>query len=97
MKIPRTIKIDCYEIEIIQPVVMDELGTADTTHNEIHVCQEQDGRNLKEPVRTQTFLHEIIHHINEIYHLGLTEEQTDILSTKILTTFRDNKLNFLEE
>lgn len=48
-----------------------------------------------EPQQSTTFLHESIHAIDMMLHIGLDEDQTHLLSVGFLAFIRDNKLDFL--
>jgi hypothetical protein len=39
----------------------------------------------------QVLIHEILHGIEEVYNTKLTEKQTDVLATGIISVIKDNK------
>ena len=99
MKIPRTIKIGAHQIKIKVVKNIDEpvLGYADLNHNLIYLRTEYSGKPLTESMRAEVLLHEIIHQISELHGIGLSEKEVRQLGAELLSTIRDNKLNFLDK
>jgi hypothetical protein len=44
----------------------------------------------------ETFLHECIHAIDDVYRIGLTEQQVNVLGVSLISLIRDNRINFLK-
>jgi hypothetical protein len=73
------------------------MGTTNNNLLKITVRLELDGEKVPESQVTETFLHEILHVIDLLYDLDLKENQIGALAVGILTTIRDNKLDFLDK
>lgn len=105
MKIPKSIKLSAHCIktiwrkEIAKKGGSDEdffLGRTDSQFNKIELLEYFDGKKLPEDVVTETYLHEIMHHISFNRDLGLTEQQVYSLSSGLFEVLRNNNLNFAD-
>jgi hypothetical protein len=106
MKIPRKIKIlahpvkvRCYDEILEHPDGDPCWGLAHKMSDKISICiafSEQNGARveLSEASIADTFLHEIIHHIDSKLDLDLKENQVAGLACGLLQVIRDNKLDF---
>lgn len=99
MNIPSKVKIGPHKYTVSQNKEADGdnnfMGTTNNNLCKISVRLELDGEKVPESQIAETFLHEIIHVIDLLYDLELKENQIGALAVGLLTTIRDNKLNFL--
>lgn len=102
MKIPKTIKISSHKIKIRQVKKIREatmqgcLGYADLTRNEICLrTHDTTSSLLPESTRAECFLHEILHHISNLYGIPIPEGKVNQLAATLLQVLRMNKLDFL--
>ncbi len=102
MKIPKLIKISGHEIKIKikKNLVLNEkhcFGLSYLVQNKIELAKYCVDEPVPESRQAETFLHEIIHYINTIHSIGLSEKKTDELALALFQTIRDNVLNFLDK
>ena len=99
MKIPKKIKIASHEIKIRRQKKSDDatlaFGYADLAHNEIVIFREFGGKLLEESTVAETFLHEILHQVAQLYGINLKEREINQIAAGLLQVIRDNKINFL--
>ena len=96
MDIKNKIKIGCdyYEVEFEErPMQDNELcrGFCDTANRRIVLKKDLSDTRLME-----TFLHECLHAVDDIYRLSINETQVNILGIGILNLIRENNINFLK-
>lgn len=108
MKIPKKIKIlghgikvRCYQDVLQHPDGSACYGLAYKMSDAISICTafcEDDGEQVEisETSIADTFLHEIIHHIEYKLGLELKEHQITALACGLLQVIRDNNLDFRE-
>lgn len=100
MRIPKKIKIASHDIKIRRKKKSDDsllaFGYADLAHNEIVLFREFGGKPLEESTVTETFLHEIIHQVAQLYGISLKEREVNQLAAGLLQVIRGNKINFLD-
>lgn len=108
MKIPKKIKIlghpikvTCFGDTLEHPDGSECWGLAHKMTDQISLCTaftevNGDFVELSEMNIAETFLHEIIHHVEYKQGLELKEHQITALACGILQVIRDNKLDFME-
>ena len=106
MNIPRKIKIlghpvkvKCFDDILIHPDGDPCWGLTHKMSDKISICisfTEQGGEHIiiSEASIADTFLHEIIHHIDSKLDLDLKENQVAALACGLLSVIRDNNLDF---
>lgn len=96
MKIPKTIKIGAYDIQVekVAPEdCTDEWGAANLLYQKIRLRN-----NLPESLEAQIFLHEIVEmglkrlDIGDVPHHSLS-----LIAEELFTIIRNNKLDFLNK
>ena len=96
MKIPSEVKVGPYIYKVSIVDIVDKnnpeyIGTAQHDYDkEIRLCSDLD-RDKMESV----FLHELIHCVDAIFRIGLTEEQVHQLEAGLYMVLKQN--NFLRE
>ena len=104
MKIPSRIKIGGHSIRVVTcPFVRDGKATVRglTEYPErrmrlaTHYLKpnHRSGR-ICESEMAVTFMHEIVHHVEDVYGANMSEKQVTRLAEGLLQVFRDNPLNF---
>lgn len=98
LKLPETIKVGPVNYKVLYPYKCVDSFFRGSTHMSrgfIKVC-DSDGQNTqaKQKVK-ETFLHEIIHAVNDVF-LGdvLSEEDVTIFAIGLLQVIIDNNINF---
>jgi hypothetical protein len=100
MKIPKWIKVGQQRLKIVVRDVVkarngeEILGMTLTSVSVIEIGRTYHGKVCPEDSLADTIFHEIIHSVNSIYGIGLTERQVIGLSGGLLAVIRDNKLDF---
>ena len=100
MKIPKKLFIGphVYKIAIVQKLNVYDTDCNGATHNDETSLIEILADLTKNRTKTaETFLHETIHAIADVYDIRLDEHTTDQLAVGLLDTIRRNKLDFLFE
>lgn len=96
MKIPSEVKVGPYTYKVSIVDIVDKnnpgyIGTVQHDYDkEIRLCNDLD-RDKMESV----FLHELIHCIDSIFRIGLTEDQVNQLEAGLYMVLKQN--NFLRE
>ena len=100
MKIPKKFYIGphVYKVAIVPKLNVYNTECNGATHNDemalIEILADLTKNRTK---TTETFLHETIHAIANVYDLSIDEHTTDQLAVGLLDTIRRNKLDFLFE
>lgn len=101
VNIPSCIKIGPHDFQITQDEIIhndrEVMGRTDSNICKIQICLKLKEGKIPESQIADTFLHETIHAIDHIFELGLREKQIRSLSSALLATIRDNKLDFLDK
>ena len=72
----------------------DFLGQADDVRDTIDIAEMYKDRKISHCQKQETLLHEILHHIDYKYSIGIGEKKIKTLCPAIFQVLRDNKLNF---
>ena len=100
MKIPNQVKILGHDIVIryedtIKLDKREESGIASFTDGTILLARQCHDLPISEDVKAETFIHEVLHFVNEAMTMGLTEKQVHRVARGIYAFIKDN--NFLSE
>lgn len=69
----------------------DQIGECDVCGGEIIVTA-----TLKEDIKNETILHEVIHCVDEMLSIGLSEEQVNRLSVGLYAVYRENGFQLIK-
>ena len=95
MKVPKKVKIGCYDFTVNwedKPIQDNDLccGIMSLNNHSITLSSSMLADKIPE-----TFLHEIIHAIDDMYNLELGENRVNVLGIQLYQVIKDNKLSFL--
>jgi hypothetical protein len=96
VKIPSKIKIlnKTYNIIHDDEVTGKHLCYGITYHDNQDTYLRKRGPLFTEENQAEVLMHELVHNIDAILNINLTEEQTNLLSVGLITVIRDNNLDF---
>jgi hypothetical protein len=96
MEIPDHINILGIDVRTIydDATLGDDMGCCDYEHALILLKSKDDNMVISPQKREETFLHEIIHHIDSALDLRLKESQVRRLSVGLYQVIHDNRLVF---
>jgi len=94
MKIPNVLLIGAHEIKISKQKGIEELGAKGNYNGYKMEINIDDSMN--ESIEAETFMHETIEVLNDLYDLDLDHWKIQILSESLFTAIRLNKLDFIE-
>lgn len=98
MNIPNTIRISGHDIQVeVKEYVLDGKqeacsGMAYLLQDRIEVALKWNGVQVSDDAKGETFIHEVIHHIDSKYYIGLKEKQVEKLGSGMYAFLRDNLL-----
>jgi len=101
VKIPRKVKLFNRHYDVVRDDrVIKEYsphcwGMIEFDRSFIAIKKRQE--DFQEYKEAETFMHEIIHGIDEVYGLKLSESKVNLLAQGLVTVIRDNKLNFTDD
>lgn len=103
MRIPKRISILGHPVFVYhraRPIeIADEeqaLGAAHVLTNQIGICTKVENDYIAESLKTEAFMHEILHHVDNKLGLDMSEDQVHGMALGMLQVIRDNRLNFLD-
>ncbi len=103
MKIPKRIKVAGHVIRVKFVTRLKSnagkeefYGKSSHNRNEVIIARKNFNDRLAEEHIASTFLHEVIHQVDNKYNVKLSEKQTTNLEIGLFQVLRDNKLNFGE-
>ena len=70
------------------------VGRAFNMSKHIILGRFHDGRRICKSETEESFIHELLHHIDYKYNVKLKESQVNALASGIYQVFKDNKLRF---
>lgn len=96
MKIPNKVKVlaKTYNIFHDNEITGKHLCYGVTYHDNQETFLRKRGELFSEEHEAEVFLHEMLHNIDAALSIGLTEEQTNLISTGMFCLIRDNNLDF---
>lgn len=99
MKIPIEVKIGGHKVTVELISAFEEgrknvVGRAMHGSKKIILSQESRGEIHTESYTAENFLHELLHHIDLVYNVKLTEGQVRRLSEGLFQVLVDNDLDF---
>jgi hypothetical protein len=102
MKIPDVIDfighpLTVFQVDKIEIEDEAEHGTTSSINDQIFIANTAKNLTVSEAGKTETLIHELIHHIDWAFQLRLTERQVLCIARGLLAVIRDNKLDFLSE
>lgn len=97
MKIPNKIKVGGFEYKVVRNYRFKETALAGQAHHrtlEIRLSDvETNGLKYPKSKVEETFLHELLHCVDNVYNCGkLDEDMVDRLSNGLYQVLEDNKL-----
>lgn len=100
MKFPRVVEICGHSVSVKmrERFVADKhnvYGRSRLCQDEIIIARRDKYRNkISNDWKGNTFLHEIMHHINDKLEVGLSEKEVGRISDGLYQTLKDNKIRF---
>ncbi len=100
MKFPKSIKVIGHDIEIKKRKRFiaekgNVYGRSRLCQAQIIIAERDRWKNkISEDYQKNTFLHEIVHHINDKQETHLTERQVSRLTDGLYQVLKDNKIRF---
>ena len=102
MKIPRKVKILNRHYSVVRNNNLSDSYAGERCWGVIDfdkaiiVMRKRDTEEFQEFKEAETFMHEILHGLDEAFEIGLSEKKISTLAVGIVTAIRDNKLDFLD-
>jgi hypothetical protein len=99
MKIPKRVTVAGHEVAVwlekdLSHGGVPVYGWSSSCTGEICLARRYRGVKLAEAHIVSTFLHELLHQIDDRYGIGLSEKKIAMLERGLFQVIRDNKLDF---